>query len=694
MSPAQSTASAPEHEFLAHLLALPGVTVWVGERGGDEFHRPIGWQNLEPSGNTERLKAFQQDRCSQCLNTGVPVAVVDVDPPNGGDINAVRAPLAVLGVRIFAEVDTPGGGKHFYVAGHPGLISTHSTAQNQKLPGFPGVDIQSHGCNVFLPGTLRPKHGDRGYTIVFDELDQLAAGGDYGAQALTDWVAQQRAQSVKTKAAGSTDWQWQPSPPWNGTPPDPRESAYLAKALADEADKVAQTQTGGRNEALFTAALKLGSYIAGAGLDEQVVIGALENAASRCGLTADDGLFSTRATIVSGLRCGKRNPRAVPPPPPPPPFGSIDGAALLEDLRAWFARFIVVVNDTDLELLALWVPHTYLSEELYTTPRLLIDSIAPGSGKTTVLEHLEHLCRNALLAVTMSSAALIPRILEKEPRTLLLDEIQRTLVEGKPGVDDIIAVIGSGYRRGAKRPVLVPKGKDWVVRNLPTFAPVAMAGNSPHLPQDAVDRSIRILLMPDNDGLAEDSDWEALDTEITALAQRASDWADSARAEVKNAEGKLPAGCVSRLKEKWRPLMRVAELADGTGRSTWKDTVTAMAENDVADTEAQREAGLRQQTPALVLLQDLYTVWPVNVAFMPTEALIAMLVAHNYSYWGPGWSWDGSKPRKELNATRLGRMVKQATGTLSVRPGGGGNARGYERQQFKQAWKALKIGAA
>jgi Protein of unknown function (DUF3631) len=680
-------------EFLAHLTALPGVTVWVGEKGGSEFVRPIGWQNLDPSGNAERLKTFQGDRCSVCLNTGTPVAVVDVDTRNGGDVDKVRALLAKLGVRILAEVDTPGGGKHFYVAGHPDLISTHSTVDNNKLPGFPGVDIQSFGCNVFLPGTLRPKHGGGGYTIVCDELDQLPfLNGDGGAQALADWVAEQRAQGVTAKArkAGDKDWDWQPCTTWDGTSPDQRQQAYLNAALGGEVGKVAKAHKGGRNEALFEAALKLGSYVAGAGLDEQQVINSLEVAAVVNGYTADDGLYSTRATIASGLRCGKRNPRAVPPPPPPPPFGSIDGAVLLEDLRAWFARFVVVVSKADLRLLALWVAHTYLSEELYTTPRLLVDSIAPGAGKTTLLEHLDHLCRNPLLAVTMSSAALIPRILEKEQRTLLLDEIQRTLVEGKPGVDEIIAVIGSGYRRGAHRPVLVPKGKDWVLRNLPTFAPVAMAGNSPNLPQDAVDRSIRILLMPDNDGRAEDSDWEILDADVKALAERASNWADSVRAEVKNAEGKLPAGCVSRLREKWRPLMRVAELADRTGGGDfWKDTVREMAENDVADTEAQREAGLRRQTPALVLLQDLHEIWPVNVVFMGTEELVALLVAHNPDYWGAGF-WDG-RPRKQLNATKFGRMVKQATNSLSVRPGGGGTPRGYWRVQFDRAWKTLKI---
>jgi len=379
-----------------------------------------------------------------------------------------------------------------------------------------------------------------------------------------------------------------------------------------------------------------------------------------------------------------------PTPEPPPEFGSIDGAALLEYLRAWFGRYIVVVAATDLCLLALWVAHTFLSRELYTTPRLLIDSITPGSGKTTLLEHLDRLCLNAMLAVSMSSAALIPRILEKESRTVLLDEVQRTLVEGRPETDAVLAVVNSGYRAGATRPVLTRQGDDWVPKELPTFAPMAMAGNSPHLPQDTVDRSIRILLMPDPDGRAEDSDWEALDGEVKELHRRVALWADSVRAHVKETRGDLPPGCVGRLREKWRPLMRVGELADwGTGHF-WKDTVYAMAKDDFEDMQAQREAGLRQQTPGLVLLQDLAQVWPKDTPFMATEELIELLVGHNPDYWGPGLNFGGS-PRKKLNATRLGRMVKQATNTTSRRPGGGGTPRGYERVQFERAWQFLRI---
>ena len=51
---------------------------------------------------------------------------------------------------------------------------------------------------------------------------------------------------------------------------------------------------------------------------------------------------------------------------------------------------------------------------------------------------------------------MITRVLENGPRTLLIDEADRSLNQDKPGIDDLIAVLNSGYKKGATRPVLVP----------------------------------------------------------------------------------------------------------------------------------------------------------------------------------------------------------------------------------------------
>jgi hypothetical protein len=70
---------------------------------------------------------------------------------------------------------------------------------------------------------------------------------------------------------------------------------------------------------------------------------------------------------------------------------------------------------------------------------------------------LQRLCAAPLQAASLSSAALLARILAKQIRTLHIDEADRNLDPKRPGVEDLLAVINAGYKRGATRPVLVPE---------------------------------------------------------------------------------------------------------------------------------------------------------------------------------------------------------------------------------------------
>jgi len=359
-----------------------------------------------------------------------------------------------------------------------------------------------------------------------------------------------------------------------------------------------------------------------------------------------------------------------------------DGAELLDDTVAWYSRFIRVTDHDDLNLLALWTAHTHLVVELYTSPRLQVDSVVYGSGKTTVLDHLQRLCDDPVQAATLSSPALIPRLLEARMRTILLDEVDRSLHPDKPGVGELIGIINSGYRKGASRPVLIPvKGGGWEAREMSTFAPVAMAGNSPHLPPDTVSRSIRILLMPDLDGTVEDSDWELIEDDARRLRAGLAAWAESVRESVKGSTVSLPAGCIGRSKEKWRPLKRVAAAAGGD----WPAIADRLIAKSLAEDEAEREAGLKAQPPGMVMLADLFAIWPEYEKFMPTRELVGKLILHNPDYWGALSAYG-----KPLTETRLGRLVTQAAKVTSVRPGGV-PPRGYLRSQLQPVWRRLGI---
>jgi hypothetical protein len=146
-------------------------------------------------------------------------------------------------------------------------------------------------------------------------------------------------------------------------------------------------------------------------------------------------------------------------------------------------------------------------------------------------------------------------------------------------------------------------------------------------------------------------------------------------------DAKLPAKCIGRSKEKWRPLKRVALAAGGD----WPAIVDNLIHKNLAEDDAEREAGLKTQPPGMVMLVDLYTIWPDGEPFVPTRQLVDKLIWHNPDYWGTNSGYG-----KALTETRLGRLVTQAARVTSSRPDTHG-PRGYLRSQLQPVWRRLGI---
>ncbi len=359
-----------------------------------------------------------------------------------------------------------------------------------------------------------------------------------------------------------------------------------------------------------------------------------------------------------------------------------DDSGVLDDVRAWLARFLATVAEADLDLLTLWAVHTHLAMETYTTPRLLIDSPVPGSGKTTALEHLQRLCLAPVQMATLSSPAMLARMLSNGLRTMLIDEADRSLDLKKEGIPDLLAILNSGYKRGATRPVLVPaKGGEWVVSEMPTFCPVAMAGNTPTLPDDTRSRTIRVLLLPDHNGTVEESDWELLEPDADALAARVAAWADTIRDEVRSIRPAMPPGVVGRFREKWQPLARIAAVAGGR----WPDSVARMAAADVDQADADREDGMVTDRPHVVLLKHLAQVWPATASFVPTTDLVSWLIAQHPAAWS-----SESPYGRNLTVQRFGRMLATGYKINSSRQTKDG-PRGYFHAALTPVWQRMGI---
>lgn len=361
------------------------------------------------------------------------------------------------------------------------------------------------------------------------------------------------------------------------------------------------------------------------------------------------------------------------------------GETVLDNLQTWLSTYIKTAQPEDLQTLTLWIVHTHLVRETYTSARLLLDSPAPGSGKTTVLDHMSRLCFRPVQAASLSSPSLLARLLEKEPRTILIDEADRTLNPKSDGVGELLAVLNSGYRFGASRPVLVPdKEEGWKAVEMSTFGPVAMAGNAPDLPDDTRSRCIRVLLLPDHEGTVHDSDWQYIEDDARALHEQLAAWADVVREEVKTLRPEYPEDLRGRNRERWAPLYKIALAAGGQ----WPQNCLKLIADDLEEQKMDKEAGLQRTARHLILLQDISNVWPKSVDFMGTADLLETIKMSNPQTWGPGHQYGALTPQA------MGRMLVNNFSIRAARESSGSRRRGYYRQDFMAAWGAFGMSRA
>lgn len=89
-------------------------------------------------------------------------------------------------------------------------------------------------------------------------------------------------------------------------------SRYAKAVLEGELARLAMSERGGRNAALFRASARLSGLAEAGHIPFELLSRGLLASAQDCGLVRDDGAESVDATIASGLRAGTANPRDIP----------------------------------------------------------------------------------------------------------------------------------------------------------------------------------------------------------------------------------------------------------------------------------------------------------------------------------------------------------------------------------------------
>lgn len=167
---------------------------------------------------------------------------------------------------------------------------------------------------------------------------------------------------------------------------------------------------------------------------------------------------------------------------------------IADDVSAFLRRFLYLSDEHYADVLALYVLHTHAIDYARVTPYIYLNSAERGSGKTTTLEILKALTRNAEMASNLSASSLF-RVIEATRPTFLVDEVDAIWSGSKN--EDLRGVLNSGYEHNGSvlRAFGNPDDEDGGVKRFSTFCPKVLAGiDNGQMPDTIRDRSIEITL--------------------------------------------------------------------------------------------------------------------------------------------------------------------------------------------------------
>jgi hypothetical protein len=347
------------------------------------------------------------------------------------------------------------------------------------------------------------------------------------------------------------------------------------------------------------------------------------------------------------------------------------GALILDDVRSFVRKFCAFPDEHCLVAVTLWAAHTHLVHHFHATPRLALLSPEAASGKTRVLEILDLLVSESLLALNVSPAAVF-RTLSQKQVTLLFDEVDA--IWSKRGKDDnhedLRALLNAGYKKGATIPRCVGPKHD--VINFPVFGAVALAGLG-DLPDTIMSRAVIVRMRR----RAPTEFVEPFRTRLHEpvghkLRGSLARWAAVVGEGVGAAWPELPHGITDRPAECWEPLVATADAAGGEWPVLARVACTALC-----SVAADRRASL-----GIRLLADLKIIFRDAIA-MHSETIRECLIN--------GEGLDDDAPWGDLHGKPITkRAIASILSQYGVKPQkvklNGCAFQGYRREHLWDAW--------
>ena len=298
------------------------------------------------------------------------------------------------------------------------------------------------------------------------------------------------------------------------------------------------------------------------------------------------------------------------------------GADLLDEVRGQLLRYVVLPNRQSADAVVLWIVASHAQTAWECAPRLVIKSPEKRCGKSRLLDLVNALAANPLVAFNATVAAIVRSIGDKSPPTILLDEADAIWSKNKTGdgAEDLRALLNAGFGRG--RPVI--RCVLQIPTEFPSFAMAALAGIGSAVPDTITDRSIVIKMRRRSMNETVAPYRERRDgLPLTTLRERVSVWVGSIVDELRVAEPAMPVE--DRAADVWEPLVAIADAAGGGWPQAARTACLALTSEAEAE---DAEASLSR-----LLLTDLQRIFSTNERLHSVE-VVTLLGNMEERPWG------------------------------------------------------------
>jgi hypothetical protein len=338
---------------------------------------------------------------------------------------------------------------------------------------------------------------------------------------------------------------------------------------------------------------------------------------------------------------------------------AVDTAELLAEIAAKFRRY-VVVSDAITAATALWVPFTYVVEIAVHAPKLLFHFPEKDAGKSTALGALRHMIQRPYAAVEATGAA-VYRIVDRLKPTLLLDEADKLFQRNTM----LAHIINASWTNGGQK---IPRvGPGGVVVEYDPYGTQAIAMKGLNMPDTTLSRCIPCMIWPKlPTEVVEDFNYVD-DDEFRTIRRKLTRWTVDNAAALRDANPKSAPGFNNRIRQNWRTLLAIADLAGGD----WPKRARAAALELREEDSSEPTDGIK----ALVAMEQLLR----GREKITSAKICAALTADPTSEW---CNFRGKGP---ISQTQFAALLKP----YQIHPVKLTSLNGYRREQFKTAFARL-----